>query len=87
MKRLKSCSTCFESKEQLKHNIFNNEPQFSSENRDIFFAPCGNHHLFGLFNNGRTPKVVIMGITTSPDAKDNYQWIFKQCIEQGSMLR
>jgi hypothetical protein len=82
MKRLKSCQACFESEEQLINEIRNNSPRWEGENRDIYFAPCGNHHLFGLFNSGRTPKVVIMGITTSPDAKDNFQWIFKQCIEK-----
>ncbi len=78
MKRPESCSACFESEERLKHNILSNRPQWRSDNREIYFAPCGNHHLFGLFNNGRTPKVVIMGITTSRSAKDNFRSDFKE---------
>lgn len=44
----------------------------SENNRNIYFAPVGNQFNFGHFNDGITPKVVIMGITTSPTARDQF---------------
>lgn len=40
--------------------------------RNIYFAPVGNQFNFGVYNNGKTPKIVLMGITTSPTARDNF---------------
>lgn len=42
------------------------------QGRKIFFAPVGNQFNFGNFAGRHTPKVIIMGITTSPSARINF---------------
>lgn len=40
--------------------------------RYIYFAPVGNQFNFGVLANNKTPKIIVMGITTSPTARNNF---------------
>ena len=70
---LQECRECI-SKINFYNNTLNIDGlKVKEENqRNIYFAPVGNQFNFGLYNNGKTPKIVVMGITTSPTARDNF---------------
>jgi len=51
--------------------------------RKIFFSPVGNQFNFGCYNNNKTPRIVIMGITTSPTARNNFLEDFKKLMKSG----
>ena len=40
--------------------------------RELFIAPVGNQAMFGVHNKARAPRVVIMGLTTSPTARGEF---------------
>ena len=70
---LPKCKECI-SKINFHNNSLNADDLKVKEEklRNIYFAPVGNQFNFGLYNNGKTPKIVLMGITTSPTARDNF---------------
>lgn len=70
---LPECKECI-SKINFHNNLLSTDDlKVKEENqRNIYFAPVGNQFNFGLYNNCKTPKIVVMGITTSPTARDNF---------------
>ncbi len=40
--------------------------------RKLCYAPVGNYFNFGKYKDGRTPVIAIIGISTSPSARDDY---------------
>lgn len=75
---LTACCHCFKKLDLQKINS-KKDILLSEENRrKIYFAPVGNQFNFGKFANGNTPKVIIMGITTSPSAMLNFLEDFKR---------
>jgi hypothetical protein len=54
--------------------------------RKIYFAPVGNHFNFGFFNKNETPKIVIMGMTTSPTARDNFYNSVQEYLNKNFIL-
>ncbi len=57
-----------------------------TKNREIYFAPVGNHYNFGFYNKNHTPKIVIMGMTTSPTARDKFYESVKNNINEDMKL-
>lgn len=72
-----NCSTCFNKvNASISGTTSFNSPSYflvkKEGKRNIYFAPVGNQYNFGAYANGNTPRIIIMGITTSPSARDNF---------------
>lgn len=68
------CGECLK-KIDIENNDNKDKSNFfiKQENtRNIYFAPVGNQFNFGKFANGKTPIIIVMGISTSDTARDNF---------------
>ncbi len=67
------CKECVSKINFYNNSLNSDDLKVKEENgRNIYFSPIGNQFNFGLYNNGKTPKIVLMGITTSPTARDSF---------------
>lgn len=76
------CSDCIKKIFSIKHDFTDKDFLVGKEKgREIYFSPVGNQFYFGKYSNGKTPKVVIMGISTSPTAFENFRKDIKTLID------
>ncbi len=89
MSSIPACNNCISLK-----SFYNNKGIIDSEKiktkettkRKIYFAPVGNHYNFGFYNKNHTPKIVIMGMTTSPTARNKFYESVKSNINKNMKL-
>lgn len=81
----KQCLICYSKISNINPNeLYDDSLRVVIENnRRVYFSPVGNQFNFGYFNNGHTPKIVILGITTSYDAYNNFKDSIKKFITDG----
>lgn len=68
-----SCKKCITNIKSKNSDLdLNNIYVATERKRKLYISPVGNQVNFGIFNGRKTPKIIIMGITTSPTARDNF---------------
>lgn len=72
------CSNCYKILSGREWDI---KESVSQSKRDFYFCPVGTHFNFGMHNNSRTPKVIIMGVSTSGPAREQFERDFSKVVK------